>query len=99
MPTGKPDALGRAGPITTDGHNGHFARSGMKTAFPVLFVILVGVGCHGAPIRTESTIHMAGPLETKVKADFPSPVSDAGPVRPIVVQMGTGPDRVDILDV
>jgi protease-4 len=70
----------------------------MKTTLQMLWLVALVAGCRG-PIRTESTVRMAGPLETRVTTEFPPPVPDAGAVRPVVVQPGTGPDRVAILDV
>ncbi|MBY0514987.1 MAG: S49 family peptidase [Gemmataceae bacterium] len=70
----------------------------MKTVHPLLCLAVLITGCRGT-IRTENLIRMAGPVETKVSTEFPPPVPDAGAVRPVVVQAGTGPDRVAILDV
>ncbi|HJZ54536.1 MAG TPA: S49 family peptidase [Gemmataceae bacterium] len=73
----------------------------MSTTRPLLLlpvIALLALGCHGA-IRTENTVRTVGPVETHVKADLPAPVPNAGPVLPVVVQAGPGPDRVAILDV
>lgn len=71
----------------------------MKSILAVL-VVLAGTlaGCR-SPLRTESTVRMMGPLETQVRTEFPPPVPDAGPLRAVVVQVGSDAERIAILDV
>ncbi len=70
----------------------------MRIVMILLLGTLAASGCRG-PIKAETTVRTVGTVETHVKTDFPPPVPDVGPVRPVVVQAGNGADRVAILDV
>ncbi|VTU00504.1 signal peptide peptidase 36k type : Signal peptide peptidase SppA, 36K type OS=Isosphaera pallida (strain ATCC 43644 / DSM 9630 / IS1B) GN=Isop_2117 PE=4 SV=1: Peptidase_S49 [Gemmataceae bacterium] len=54
-------------------------------------------GCQRFTVRTESKVSMTGPLETRVTAEMPPVNPHAGPVKPVVVQAGSG--RVAIVDI
>lgn len=69
----------------------------MRTLLPVL-LLASAVGCSRFVVRTDNKVDFARPLETKVVTEIP-PVSDAGPVRPVVVQPGADAARVAVIDV
>jgi protease-4 len=59
-------------------------------------VTLAGAGCDRYVVRTDNRVRIDGPIDTRVEL---TPVAQAGPVRPAVVQAGDAAARVAVIDV
>lgn len=65
----------------------------------LLGLVFLTAGCNRLLLHTDNRVRVDGPIETRVHAEMPPVVPDAGPVRPVVVQPGSCPDRVAVVDV
>lgn len=63
----------------------------------LIFALPLGSGCGHMVFRTESRVHIPHPVETRL--DTPPVSPTAGPVRPVVVQVGSPGLRVAVVDV
>lgn len=70
----------------------------MRTILLLLALLSGSVGCQRFIVRTQNRVAIDGPIDTRVTDIAPiSPV--AGPVKPVVVENGSGGGRVAVVDV
>ena len=70
----------------------------MRTFLGLALACSLATGCSHFVVRTDNKVALDGPVEAVVKTDLP-PVSQAGPVLPIIVEPGAGVGTVAIVDV
>lgn len=64
----------------------------------ILALLVIVMGCR-APLRTESTVRFAAPVETRVHTEFPPVVPDGGPLRSVTIETGSESEQLAIVDV